>query len=341
MLRTRTRPGLVVIGCLFVGLVSARYQIATARPTDPDDVLSSKGIEKVKGGKYALKYEQEAFRSFQQFLKDAATADDAVYAAGEVATRNQAVILFRNRIAGDMGQVEEARVDKLDGKTLEEQYRYRQGRKDAAIARQQRARQGLAGAKLTPKLEKQLASEAEKATSAANASWDTLVRSVHDVIGRYQKVSADPAVQKAIGAGKLEPTERFQTLAERVGISKKQLKTAIHTVRSPGATPKQLTEAIAEMEKAKSALEDVKFNKGFKGYAPRNERKADTLKAIDAALAKMKAGDSNVKVLEEARELHDGYTGSSAPEVRAGLAAVSKHLNSAAKLLRELDDPAG
>jgi hypothetical protein len=302
-----------------------------ARADDPTQVLKRNGLKRDKG-KYILAAEEDVWRSRNQALTDLDAADAAVAEAEAAAARNQAIIAYRNRIALDSGIAAEMRVMRRDGTTAEEQAVSRGARRDRAVAKQDRARQGLAGKRENPREAKRLEGIAVEACRKSKESWDSFVEQVRQVDGQYLKLANDPEVREALGKSRFAPSDGFRKLALSLGVRKNGANRGPAT--SLGEPPKQVTRAIAELESAIRVLRDVRFRRNANGFADRDKRRNETITAIEAAIAKLKQGETDPEILVKATELHDGYSGPSSPAVRDQLDEAGKHLNKAAELLR-------
>jgi hypothetical protein len=306
-----------------------------ARADDPAQVLKRKGLKRDKG-KYTLAAEEDVWRSRIQALTDLDAADAAVAEAGAAAARIQAIIAYRNRIALDGGIFAEMRVMRRDGTTAEEQALSRGARRDRTVAKQERTRQGLAGKRENPREAKRLEGIAVEACRKSRESWDSFVEQVRQVDDHYKTLANDSEVREALGKSRFAPSDGFKKLVFSLGVRKKGANRGPAT--SLAEPPKQVTRAIAELESAPGILRDVPFRKNTKGFADRDKRRNDTIAAIEAAITKLKQGETDPETLDKATELHDGYRGPSSPAVRTQLGEAGKHLKKAVELLR--GDPA-
>ena len=166
--------------------------------TDRARLFKSQGIRRIKGT-FTLVGEDEAFRLYWQTLAAMNEANQVIALAGNAAARNQSIIDFQQRIAFAEGLRDQMRVEMRGGTTLEEQTTRRAAMREIAIAKEQRALLGQAGANPTPREAAALAAKAEQACLKAGKSRQTLVDQVYDVNEQYRKLGADSQVLKALG----------------------------------------------------------------------------------------------------------------------------------------------
>jgi hypothetical protein len=305
----------------------------TIQADEPDaaQVLKRKGLRRDKG-KYLLAAEDEVSRLYRVAQNDYQVADQAVAEAVEAGAKNQAIFEFRNRIAFDSANIDRLLVERKYGTSLEQQTETRMTKRDRAIAKMQRAQQGLAGGRENPAQAKRLENVAIKACQAAGKSWDAMVAKVKEVDGRYKTLADDQSVREAIGNVKFGPSDGFKKLALNLGVTKKGKKAKQNWLGTP---KKDVSEVIAELEKVTEELRKIPFNKKFSGYGERDRRRNQTIAAVETAIGKLQQGETDPHILDEAMKIHGGYTGGSAPAVQDGLNAAQERLDKAAELLSQ------
>jgi hypothetical protein len=318
---------LLTIACLFI---VADFVVAQ---TDPAQLLKSNGLKKIKG-RYILAAEDDVLQLYRQTLAATAEANQAIANAGDAAARNQSIIDFQQRIAFDEALRDQMWVEMRDGTSLEEQTTRRAARRDLNIAKQQRALLGQAKARATPKEAKRLADQAQEACKNAEQNQRELRNLISETDGKYKTLAADSIIRKALGESKLGPSDWFKKLAASFGITKKGTKQSGNISSLAKETPKHLTEAVEELKQAADRLRNVKFQKNAKVFEERNRRREDTIKAIEDAIAKLRQGDFDPRLLDKATALNDGYTGSMIPKARDGVKEARERLKKAAGLLR-------
>lgn len=322
MLGSKSKFACLAMLCL-IGVESTFAQ------TDQAEFLKKKGLRRARD-RYILAAEDEVWQLYDTASRDRTEALQADEEAGQAGARNQDIINYRNRIAFDAALRDQMRVEMRDGTSAEEQATRRSARRDLNLQKQQRAMQGLAGKRENPKEAKRLTDAAVAAYRKAEGSQAELVEKVREVDAQYGRLAGDPKVRGALGNSRLLPSEKFKNLALNLGIAKKNQrgKTA-----PPVSPPKDAAEAVAELEESIAVLKAVNFRRNMKGFAARDQRRSDTIAAIEGAIERLNRGEVDPKVLDEAITLHGGYTGSSAPDVSDGLAEVRIHLRKAAELL--------
>lgn len=146
-------------------------QESESAPEDANQLLKSRGIRKYKN-LYTVIAEDEAFRLYRQTVAAMDEAGQAIALAGDAAARNQSIVDFQQRIAFDAGLRDQMRVEMRDGTSPQEQATRRAAAGDIAIAKQQRAILGQAGARPSPKQAEMLATKAAEACKRAEDQAD-------------------------------------------------------------------------------------------------------------------------------------------------------------------------
>ncbi len=290
------------------------------------ELLKGQGIAKAKG-KYVLVSEDEAFRLYAQSIEAMEQANQAIAMAGESVFRNQAIIDFQQRIAFDAGLAAQMGVERRGGTTLDEQTTQRASKRDIAIAKQQRALMGLEGARVDPRQAESLANNAEKACRKAAKSRQDLVDALLDIDDKYRKLAADSQLKRMIGSARLEPSDRFKKLAASIGLTKKRKGS-----KPPSAEElaTRRSKAIEELNMAANQLRQI----AFPGNPERNRIRLETIEEIEQAIARLKKGEMERRMLAKALELSEGYTGGMTQDRRDALDQSARRVERAVAIIR-------
>jgi len=326
---------LVAIGCGLIVVLGAGSWSASAEPATPAELLESQGITKVKG-QYMLADELDAFQIYRETLAAYEAAEQAIRNLSVVAARNQSIKDFQQRIAFDKALANDMRVSMRDGKSPEEEALRRGAQHDRNAAKGERALRGLAKAKPQPKTQKKLATRAEELCRDAEESRAELSRKVREVVELYRSLGTDSEIRTALGDAKFRPSEKFRKLATQLDIATAMpRKGGAGTPPSPGVAPRRQTEALEELRAAGDRLRGIRFREKAKGSDERDKRRDQTVKAIEGAIEKLKRGEIDTKLVDEASRLNGQYGGGRmTARNREGIKDVGDRLKKAAELMR-------
>ncbi|WP_435020340.1 hypothetical protein TA3x_001777 [Tundrisphaera sp. TA3] len=321
------KSSLVAIVCGLVVLIGTDSLSAPDGPASGP--LAANGITKFKK-RYVLQAEQDVFRKCQETIDAFAMADQAIQELGAVSANQQALVELQQRIAENQASISNIRVAMRSGNTIALREQLRAAETDRNIAKARRGKLGPGQPKA--KQVRRMQDEAQDAWRSAEASQLELRKMVREVAERYRSLAANPAVREAIGKSEFGPTDGFKKLAFDLQVP---IQAPDPASGNATAMPGYLSDAIDELTGAAEGLRAIQFQRNGKDYDERYRRREQTVGAIQAAIAALKRGEVDTKLIDEATRLNRGYTNPRVmmPKVRQAIDAAGEALDKAKSLI--------